>query len=80
MASSRDSFVQAGPVCTGMPSFKYFSRRVASGYRNASDSTPRVPCCLESMKPVRLGACVSSSTVAYALDARVSMLGSTGGG
>ena len=50
---SRDHYVQAGPVCTGIPSFIYFRSGGAVGCRTVSDSAPWVPRCLESIKAAR---------------------------
>ena len=79
MARYRDLCGQAGPVFTGMPFPNYSCSIEASGCRTASGSAPSVLLCLEAMKVVSEGACLSASNVSQAVDARYSALDSTGG-
>ena len=76
----RDRCVQAGLVRTWIPSYTYFRSRVADGSWTASGSAPRMPLCLEAMKAVREGACVSASNVSCAMESRLLTLNSPVGG
>ena len=55
MDLSRACFVQAGPVCTGMPLSIYLRSMVSVRCWTAYDSATRVIRCLEAMKDVREG-------------------------
>ena len=71
LVCSRARCVQSSPVCTGMPSSTYFRSRVAAVCCTASDSAQRVTCCLETVKAVREGSCVSASRFSCAVVTRL---------
>ena len=80
MARSRDLCGQAGLVCTGIPFSAYSCSRGSAGCRTTSGRAPRVRLCLEAMKAVSEGACLSAFNVARVVAASSSALDSTGGG
>ena len=80
MACSRALCSQSDHVCTRMPFSTYFWSRGAAGCWTSSVSATRVLVCLEAMKAVSEGACLSASNVYWAVAPRSSALDSTGGG
>ena len=76
----RSQCVQAGPICTGVPSSTYLHSIGAPGCWSDSISATRLLHCLQAMKAVRERDCLSASDIYHDVDDRFYKLISTGGG